>query len=179
MSRFEHPSPALSTTSNFSDFTDEELDKYFASYVPLSNLPTPPPAKENRVRRWDQHDGQAPELESKSNGCFMVTSRVSIFSCPPVDGDGGMEGFGPVDHIVAQHNHQHHLHTNRTDVTRFSTSPFFCTFLFSCHYWNFYCWNCRIHMDIGSTINHAYSMNFTCDNNNNITYTILTTSPFT
>lgn len=28
--------------------TDEELDKYFATYVPLSNLPTPPPAKEQR-----------------------------------------------------------------------------------------------------------------------------------
>ncbi|KAH7071998.1 hypothetical protein BKA63DRAFT_61490 [Paraphoma chrysanthemicola] len=36
-------SPALSVTS---DMTDEELDKYFATYVPLSNLPTPPPAKE-------------------------------------------------------------------------------------------------------------------------------------
>jgi hypothetical protein len=36
-------SPALSITS---DMTDEELDQYFANYVPLSNLPTPPPAKE-------------------------------------------------------------------------------------------------------------------------------------
>ncbi|KAI4649361.1 hypothetical protein J4E93_003678 [Alternaria ventricosa] len=36
-------SPALSINS---DMTDEELDKYFASCVPLSNLPTPPPAKE-------------------------------------------------------------------------------------------------------------------------------------
>jgi hypothetical protein len=36
-------SPAVSVTS---DMTDEELDKYFATYVPLSNLPTPPPAKE-------------------------------------------------------------------------------------------------------------------------------------
>ncbi|RMZ70018.1 cyclin-like protein [Pyrenophora seminiperda CCB06] len=36
-------SPALSFSS---DMTDEELDKFFASYVPLSNLPTPPPAKE-------------------------------------------------------------------------------------------------------------------------------------
>ncbi|EFQ92028.1 hypothetical protein CFE70_003875 [Pyrenophora teres f. teres 0-1] len=36
-------SPALSMTS---DMTDEELDKYFASCIPLSNLPTPPPAKE-------------------------------------------------------------------------------------------------------------------------------------
>ncbi|USP75568.1 hypothetical protein yc1106_02842 [Curvularia clavata] len=36
-------SPALSINS---DMTDEELDRYFASCVPLSNLPTPPPAKE-------------------------------------------------------------------------------------------------------------------------------------
>ncbi|ORY16821.1 hypothetical protein BCR34DRAFT_622259 [Clohesyomyces aquaticus] len=40
-------SPALSSAgSDFSDMTDEELDQYFANYVPLSNLPTPPPAKE-------------------------------------------------------------------------------------------------------------------------------------
>jgi len=31
-------SPALSD-----GMSDEELDAYFASYVPLSNLPTPPP----------------------------------------------------------------------------------------------------------------------------------------
>ncbi|KAF2821251.1 hypothetical protein CC86DRAFT_111435 [Ophiobolus disseminans] len=37
-------SPALSVNS---DMTDEELDRYFATYVPLSNLPTPPPAKEH------------------------------------------------------------------------------------------------------------------------------------
>ncbi|KAF2014154.1 hypothetical protein BU24DRAFT_409920 [Aaosphaeria arxii CBS 175.79] len=29
-----------------SDMTDEELDKYFATYVPLSNLPTPPPVRD-------------------------------------------------------------------------------------------------------------------------------------
>ncbi|KAI8941589.1 hypothetical protein NX059_002804 [Plenodomus lindquistii] len=39
-------SPALSATS---EMTDEELDRYFASYVPLSNLPTPPPAKEEHA----------------------------------------------------------------------------------------------------------------------------------
>jgi hypothetical protein len=37
-------SPALSINS---DMSDEELEKYFASYIPLSNLPTPPPAKEH------------------------------------------------------------------------------------------------------------------------------------
>ncbi|KAF1830119.1 hypothetical protein BDW02DRAFT_573335 [Decorospora gaudefroyi] len=39
-------SPALSINS---DMTDEELEKYFASYIPLSNLPTPPPAKERAI----------------------------------------------------------------------------------------------------------------------------------
>jgi hypothetical protein len=46
-------SPALSITS---DMTDEELDQYLASYVPLSNLPTPPPVK-------DQHDPDAASPE--------------------------------------------------------------------------------------------------------------------
>jgi hypothetical protein len=44
-------SPALSITS---DMTDEELDQYLASYVPLSNLPTPPPVK-------DHHEAASPE----------------------------------------------------------------------------------------------------------------------
>lgn len=39
-------SPAMSVRSNFSDMDDEELDQYLASCVPLSSLPTPPPAKE-------------------------------------------------------------------------------------------------------------------------------------
>ncbi|KAF2731306.1 hypothetical protein EJ04DRAFT_566942 [Polyplosphaeria fusca] len=41
-------SPALSIAS-VEDMTDEELDKYFASYEPLSNLPTPPPANMSPV----------------------------------------------------------------------------------------------------------------------------------
>ncbi|KAF2201972.1 hypothetical protein GQ43DRAFT_448425 [Delitschia confertaspora ATCC 74209] len=36
--------------------SDEELDRYFANYVPLSNLPTPPPAKEENM------DGPATQL---------------------------------------------------------------------------------------------------------------------
>lgn len=38
-------SPAISVTS---DMTEEELEKYFATYVPLSNLPTPPPVKDKQ-----------------------------------------------------------------------------------------------------------------------------------
>lgn len=65
-------SPALSGTSDvdLDDMTDEELDMYFASYVPLSNLPTPPPAKdivlcqpENLESSTLQAQCQTPELE--------------------------------------------------------------------------------------------------------------------
>lgn len=39
-------SPAFSSTSRRGSFdSDEDLDAYFTSYVPLSNLPTPPPVK--------------------------------------------------------------------------------------------------------------------------------------
>ncbi|KAF2122178.1 hypothetical protein BDV96DRAFT_663169 [Lophiotrema nucula] len=41
-------SPALLVGSmDFDNMTDEELDKYFASCEPLSNLPTPPPTKDS------------------------------------------------------------------------------------------------------------------------------------
>lgn len=39
-------SPAMS------EMSDAELDAYFATYVPLSNLPTPPPAKDGCVAEW-------------------------------------------------------------------------------------------------------------------------------
>lgn len=39
-------SPAMSTRSDFSDMDDEALELYLATCVPLSNLPTPPPAKQ-------------------------------------------------------------------------------------------------------------------------------------
>jgi hypothetical protein len=39
-------SPALSANS---DMTEEELEKYLETYIPLSNLPTPPPAKEQHA----------------------------------------------------------------------------------------------------------------------------------
>ncbi|KAL5114630.1 hypothetical protein ACEQ8H_007475 [Pleosporales sp. CAS-2024a] len=58
----EYLTPAVSVTS---DMTDEELDKYFATYVPLSNLPTPPPAKEQ---------AQAQQT--------TTSSRPGVGSCP-------------------------------------------------------------------------------------------------
>lgn len=54
-------SPAPSSVASSVDtdnMTDEELDLYFASCVPLSNLPTPPPAKEIFA---------APEVQRKSS----------------------------------------------------------------------------------------------------------------
>lgn len=63
-------SPALSIASlagDVDDMSEEELDKYFASYVPLSNLPTPPPAKEQPVvagpASQAQDERRSPELE--------------------------------------------------------------------------------------------------------------------
>ncbi|KAF2629011.1 hypothetical protein BU25DRAFT_390015 [Macroventuria anomochaeta] len=59
-------SPAFSTTS---DMTDEELDLYFATCGSLSNLPTPPPAREHTIiekpisTTSDLHE-LAPELQA-------------------------------------------------------------------------------------------------------------------
>jgi hypothetical protein len=57
----EYYSPAFSVTS---DMTDEELDKYFETYVPLSRLPTPPPAKDHAIPRAASTSttASAPEL---------------------------------------------------------------------------------------------------------------------
>jgi hypothetical protein len=60
-------SPALSVYSEGNmDMTEEEMDSYFANYVPLSNLPTPPAVvvkeKETQVEEsqgWeDEVEGQ-------------------------------------------------------------------------------------------------------------------------
>jgi hypothetical protein len=61
------PAPSSAVTDCFDDMTDEELDKYFANFVPLSNLPTPPPTKDllsasTRVPS-SQAQPQSPELE--------------------------------------------------------------------------------------------------------------------
>lgn len=42
-------SPAMSVSSDFSDMDDDALELYLASCVPLSNLPTPPPAMEHHI----------------------------------------------------------------------------------------------------------------------------------
>ncbi|KAF2187987.1 hypothetical protein K469DRAFT_567776 [Zopfia rhizophila CBS 207.26] len=78
-------SPALSVTSDFSDFTDEELEKYFASYVPLSNLPTPPPAKDNPIvdtpnpTAATEVHRRTPELEAYATHLAnLVPSNISV-----------------------------------------------------------------------------------------------------
>jgi len=79
----EYYSPAPSVNS---DMTDEELDKYFATYIPLSNLPTPPPAKESHANTTStptSSQGQtrpAPEIQ----GTFFFIA----FPCIPPAPDG-------------------------------------------------------------------------------------------
>ncbi|KAH6629553.1 hypothetical protein C7974DRAFT_188786 [Boeremia exigua] len=77
-------SPAFSITS---DMTDEELDLYFATCGSLSNLPTPPPAKEHNIDQpTSTSDLQefAPELQAHATHLanlvpFEVsTSRPSV-----------------------------------------------------------------------------------------------------
>ncbi|KAL5419754.1 hypothetical protein PMIN03_000356 [Paraphaeosphaeria minitans] len=57
-------SPALSIRSNFSDMDDEELELYLASCVPLSNLPTPPPAKDQPLPTSTTKSLPSPPSES-------------------------------------------------------------------------------------------------------------------
>lgn len=64
----EYFSPALSVNS---DMTDEELDKYFATYVPLSNLPTPPPAKEQRTQ-WHTMSRTTSPYSPELQGMFCL-----------------------------------------------------------------------------------------------------------
>ncbi|KAJ4989670.1 hypothetical protein SVAN01_04887 [Stagonosporopsis vannaccii] len=85
-------SPAFSITS---DMTDEELDLYFATCGSLSNLPTPPPAKEHTIEKpaptpttSDLQDF-APELQAHATHLAnLVPSTVSTTrpSVPAVRG---------------------------------------------------------------------------------------------
>ncbi|KAF2004729.1 hypothetical protein P154DRAFT_531296 [Amniculicola lignicola CBS 123094] len=68
-------SPAASPIGSVysDDLSDEELDRYFANYVPLSNLPTPPPPhhqdeKEgsDRYSREGGYDHETPGLEESA-----------------------------------------------------------------------------------------------------------------
>ncbi|EUC42376.1 hypothetical protein COCMIDRAFT_103674 [Bipolaris oryzae ATCC 44560] len=74
-------SPALSMHSDISDMTDEELDKYFASCVPLSNLPTPPPAKEPTPARpstptWNK------TFQTSQSSQASTTPPPDVTACP-------------------------------------------------------------------------------------------------
>lgn len=84
-------SPALSATSNFSDFTDEELDKYFASYVPLSNLPTPPPAKEILV------------VDVHQTRCVTTTATQVSYHAVSADAAADVQPQAPELEVYATH----------------------------------------------------------------------------
>ena len=60
------PAATVASERDIDEMTDEELDKYFASCAPLSNLPTPPPAKEviptetSTLRKSETLEAQVP-----------------------------------------------------------------------------------------------------------------------
>jgi hypothetical protein len=71
-------SPAFSVNS---DMTDEELDKYFETYVPLSRLPTPPPAKEHAIPAAPTSTTPpAPELTGTFSQLFPVAFLPRVFA---------------------------------------------------------------------------------------------------
>ncbi|KAJ4334830.1 hypothetical protein N0V95_009058 [Ascochyta clinopodiicola] len=80
-------SPAFSVNS---DMTDEELDLYFATCGSLSNLPTPPPAKEHTAEKHTPQLSQvqdfAPELQAHATHLANLvplnvsTTRPSVSS---------------------------------------------------------------------------------------------------
>lgn len=62
-------SPAFSITS---DMTDEELDLYFATCGSLSNLPTPPPAKEHTIEK-PSTTSDLPDFAAEFQGKLLPT----------------------------------------------------------------------------------------------------------
>jgi hypothetical protein len=77
--RMDCYSPAVSVTS---DMTDEELDKYFATYVPLSNLPTPPPAKQ-RLQPETTGSSTSSTSPPRSRTPFSSSSELQGTSLQP------------------------------------------------------------------------------------------------
>lgn len=68
-------SPAFSITS---DMTDEELDLYFATCGSLSNLPTPPPAKEHATKKAASTTSDKREFAPKLQGQSPTIQRRTI-----------------------------------------------------------------------------------------------------
>lgn len=72
-------SPAFSITS---DMTDEELDLYFASCGSLSNLPTPPPAKERTtIMKPTSTTSDLQEVAPELQGKFSNNSSSHNYTC--------------------------------------------------------------------------------------------------
>lgn len=65
------PAPSVDVDADdFDNMTDEEMDRYFASCGPLSNLPTPPPAKDVSVL--------PPSPDSTTNNTLLVDPASSV-----------------------------------------------------------------------------------------------------
>ncbi|KAF2265892.1 hypothetical protein CC78DRAFT_167451 [Lojkania enalia] len=70
-------SPARSVCD---EFTDEELDAYFASYVPLSNLPTPPAATRKEEDAVFGCEEGGSEGEREGPGCSELRAQATCLA---------------------------------------------------------------------------------------------------
>ncbi|KAF9693335.1 hypothetical protein EKO04_008867 [Ascochyta lentis] len=96
-------SPAFSINS---DMTDEELDLYFATCGSLSNLPTPPPAKEHNAEKHTSSTPQAqdfaPELQAHATHLANLVPLNVSTTRPSVPGIRGfLERSCLPDEVVA------------------------------------------------------------------------------
>jgi hypothetical protein len=97
-------SPAFSSTSRRGSFdSNEDLDAYFTNYVPLSNLPTPPPVKGSALNHVSAKP--IPEdtvfISDLAGTCTNLPCRgvlqkmslpsagTSLFGCYPINCIGG------------------------------------------------------------------------------------------
>lgn len=89
-------SPAFSITS---DMTDEELDLYFATCGSLSNLPTPPPAKEHAIKKPTSTTSglqeSTPEIQGQFANYPTIQHRTITRATFPL-GDKFVVGLGHV-----------------------------------------------------------------------------------
>lgn len=86
-------SPAFSITS---DMTDEELDLYFATCGSLSNLPTPPPAKEHTTEKLAPATSDVPEFAPELQGQLPAFQHRTITRATIPHKDKFVVGLGHV-----------------------------------------------------------------------------------
>lgn len=109
-------SPAFSITS---DMTDEELDLYFATCGSLSNLPTPPPAKENTTEKRASPTAQVKAFDAELQGQFPIQYRTITRAILPLR-DKFVVGLGQVG-LARLSDVPLHASTNR--LARRHSSP--------------------------------------------------------